>query len=387
MRVALFSEAVPPLHDGSSHALTMLAASLEEEGIPYRVVSGIAPSPDLPWRDAVHKVLSVPFVLQRTYRLSLPFAPTLDAALDRFRPDILHVANPTLLGVYALSYGRRRHLPVVASYHTNYVAYFPYYRLGKLRRFGWWLLRRFHAQCRTTFVPSPSVLHELRRRGIPRLALWQRGVDADRFAPRFRSNELRRSIGAEHEPVLLYVGRLVREKDLDDLVTAVHLLRARGMRFRTVVVGEGPMRAELQGRLPEAHFPGHRTGADLARWYASADLFVFPSTTETFGNVILEAFASGLPVVGAVAPGSMDLVEPGRNGILARPRDPADLADKIQYLLSERVDRAAMGREARRTVRRFDWGAVNRALISGYREAIRAHRSPMEVGAMELAAG
>jgi phosphatidylinositol alpha 1,6-mannosyltransferase len=387
MRVALFSEAVPPIRDGSCYALTQLAASMDAEGIRYRFISGIEPSPELTDRVTVHKVPSVPFPGYGYYRISVPVDPRLDRALDRFRPDIIHAANPTLLGLYALVYGRRRRLPVVTSYHTNYVSYFPYYGLGKLQGLGWWLLRRFHSRCRATYAPSRSTVEALRSRGIPRVDLWPRGVRLDRFGPGFRSEELRRSIGAEALPVLLYVGRLVREKDLADLARAVEILRGRGLRFRTVLVGEGPMGTELRARLPEAVFAGFRMGDDLARWYASADVFVFPSTTETFGNVILEAFASGLPVVGVRASGSQDLIVPGENGLLADPRDPVDFADRVEGLLSDPAGYHAMREGALRTVHRFDWGAINRRLITDYDRVIREHRSPVREGAMELAAG
>jgi len=338
-------------------------------------------------RVTVHKVPSVPFPGYGYYRISVPVDPRLDRALDRFRPDILHAANPTLLGLYALVYARRRRLPVVTSYHTNYVSYFPYYGLGKLQGLGWRLLRWFHSRCHATYAPSRSTLETLRSRGIPRVDLWQRGVRPDRFGPRFRSEELRRSIGAEDRPVLLYVGRLVREKDLADLVRAVEVLRGRGMRFKTVLVGDGPMGPELRARLPEAVFTGYRVGEDLARWYASADLFVFPSTTETFGNVILEAFASGLPVAGVRASGSRDLIVPGENGLLAGPRNPEDFADCVQAMLSDPAGMRAMREGALRTVHRFDWGSINRRLITDYHRVIREHRSPVREGAMELAAG
>lgn len=387
MRVAFFSEAVPPILDGVCRTLSNLSISLDEEQIQYKIFSGVAPSPDLPWRDSVHKVLSVPMPLYRYYRMAIPFAPKLDAALDRFKPHLLHAANPSGLGLYALSYGKRRNVPVVSSYHTNYVSYLPYYRMGELQGLGWWLLRRFHSQCRVTYVPSRSTMRKLQAQRVPRVDLWQRGVHRDQFNPRFRSEELRRSIGAESTPILLYVGRLVREKDLVDLAGAAELLSRRGVRFKLVLVGDGPLRSELRARLPEAHMTGYQTGRDLARWYASADLFVFPSTTETFGNVILEGFASGLPVVGVDAGGSSDLIQPGENGLLARPKDPHDLADKIERILSDPVDHAAMSQGALRTVRNFDWGVINRRLISSYERVIREHRSPVGVGTMELVAG
>jgi len=174
---------------------------------------------------------------------------------------------------------------------------------------------------------------------------------------------------------------------IDDLVAAVKILTRRGLRFRTVIVGDGLMRPELEARLPEAYFTGYQVGADLAAWYASADVFAFPSTTETFGNVILEAFASALPVVAMDSGGSKDLIVPGENGLLARPHDAEDFADKIAALLLDPARRTTMRESALRSAERFDWGEVNRRLIANYRQVIREHRGPIREPAVEMATG
>jgi glycosyltransferase involved in cell wall biosynthesis len=186
-----------------------------------------------------------------------------------------------------------------------------------------------------TYAPSPSSAIALSRKGIKNVDLWQRGINMEKFSPRHRNETLRRSIGAENIPLLLYVGRLVKEKDLDDLVHACHLLRLWGNTFKLVFVGDGPMKKYLMRRLPDAHFAGYQHGPNLSRWYASADIFVFPSTTETFGNVILEAFASGIPAVGVNQGGVADLITPGMDGLLAEPNAPRSLAEQIQILLAE----------------------------------------------------
>jgi glycosyltransferase involved in cell wall biosynthesis len=322
------------------------------------------------WSGRVQVVASLPFLPYDYYRVGLPYFQGIDQALNRFSPDLVHAVSPTFLGMYALGYARRRGIPAVSSYHTRFVSYFPYYGLGGLERFGWGFLRWFYNQFAATYAPSETAARELADHGVASVELWERGIDTARFSPRFRDPALRQRIGADRGPIVLYVGRLVREKDLADLADAATLLRERHQPARFVLVGDGPMRAELERRLPDAHFAGHQAGADLARWYASADFFLFPSTTETFGNVVLEAFASGLPTVGAAAGGVQDLVQPGVNGLLATPRDPRDLADKIEILLRNPSYAARLRRGALETAERYRWPAVNGRLLDSYARTV-----------------
>ncbi|HVO36478.1 MAG TPA: glycosyltransferase family 1 protein, partial [Gemmatimonadales bacterium] len=273
-------------------------------------------------------------------------------------------------GMYGLDVARRRGVPAVGSFHTDFVSYLPFYGLSGFEFQGWRYLRWFYDRCRTTFAPSADTRAKLQRHGIHRVELWERGIDRRAFSPAFRSESLRRQLGAPERPVLLYVGRLVREKNLLDLVAATERLAQLGDRFTLALVGDGPMTAELKRLLPAAHFAGFQQGADLARWYASADLFVFPSTTETFGNVILEAFASGLPVVTVDRGGVRDLVKPGENGVLARPGLPDDFARQIHDLLARPAALRELGAGALQTAARYQWPAVNRRLLDGYRELL-----------------
>jgi glycosyltransferase involved in cell wall biosynthesis len=196
------------------------------------------------------------------------------------------------------------------------------------------------------------------------------------FAPEFRSTSLRADIGAGGIPILLYVGRLGREKNLRFLVRAMHLLAQREIRFRLVIVGRGPMQAELAADLPQALFTGSVEGADLSRWYASADLFVFPSQIETFGNVVLEAFASGLPVVGVDAGGVGEIVTPGVNGLLASPHSPDAFADAVHSLLSEPRTVARMSIDAQLTAAHYRWPDVTRRLLDHYESLVAGRRQP-----------
>jgi len=372
MRVAYFTDSLPPVADGVTRTLSRLAETLETESVDFRFFSAVRPDPALPWSSRVHKVAAVPFPLYPYYRLGLPTAGQLDESLRVFQPDLIHVVSPTPLGMFGLDRAERLGVPVVGSFHTDFCSYLPYYGLARWEPAAWRYLRWFYNRCRVNLAPSPSMAERLREHGVQRVELWQRGIDTRRFSPALRSDALREQVGAGERPLLLYVGRLVREKNLDDLVAAVRALRETvgSNAFRLAVVGEGPHSATLRARLPEAHFAGYQQGAALAQWYASADLFVFPSTTETFGNVILEAFASGLPVVGADACGTRDLVTHGVNGLLARPNDGPDLANRIAELLGDRARLARLGEAAERTALRYQWPAVNRGLLESYRRVI-----------------
>ncbi|MEW5930989.1 MAG: glycosyltransferase family 1 protein [Gemmatimonadota bacterium] len=375
MKIAYFTESLLPHVDGVSRTLAQLFGTLEARGVEFRVYSPFVPGPETSWSGRVRPVRFVRFPLYPDYRVSLPVGHGVGPELDAWRPDLVHVVSPTPMASWAQRWAGRRGVPVVSSFHTHFVSYFRYYGVPALEGFGWRMLRRFYARCARVYAPSRSIIRELEAHGIGRLELWSRGMDTRRFSPAFRDPELRRAVGAdERTPILLLVSRLVKEKDLADLVEMEDLLRARGVLHRLVLVGDGPMRGELEERLPDAHFAGHQTGEALARWYASGDVFVFPSTTETFGNVVTEALASGLPAVVVDRGGPPDQIEPGGNGWIARANDPADLADRVEHLLRDPEARARMGRGAVASARERDWSAINGRLLESYAAVVAGAR-------------
>ncbi|MBN1541510.1 glycosyltransferase family 1 protein [candidate division KSB1 bacterium] len=370
MKVAYFTESLPPNTDGVVRTLVRLAETLEQENVDYQFYSPVKPNDESSLSRRVRKVSSVPFFLYSDYKMGIPYFNGLETNLDRFRPDLIHIVSETLLGHYGLVYAKKRKIPVVSSYHTHFVSYFSYYGFSKVEHLGWQFLQWFHNQCDRTYAPSPSAVQELIDRGIHGVELWQRGVDLAHFSPAKRQLDLRRSIGAEKKPIVLFVGRLVKEKDLDDVVTVNRILMEKGCDFQMVIVGDGPMRGELEEELPNAHYTGYQHGEKLAQWYASSDLFLFPSTTETFGNVILEAFASGLPVVTVDKGGVADIVTDGRDGFVARHNQPHKIADKVQLLLQNPQQRKAMAVEARKSARRYSWSAINKGLLNSYENVL-----------------
>jgi glycosyltransferase involved in cell wall biosynthesis len=352
--------------------MSALMETLRTRGVDFRIVTGGEWDRHAWWADRVFRVPSVGFFLYRDYKVGWPAVPGLTRMLDAFEPELIHAANPTLSGVFAAQYARRQGIPVVTTYHTRFPAYLSYYGLATLEPAIWGYMRWFHRLFDITYAPTEVAARELREQGIGNVQLWSRGVDTARFDPVFRSDALRASVGATPDiPLLLFVGRMVKEKDLADLIGAAELLRARGRRFRLAMVGDGPMRAELERAAPYAHFAGLQVGESLARWYASADVLVFPSTTETFGNVVLEAFASRLPVVGVRRGGVAELVEDGVNGFLAAPQDPQDLADVVDRLLRDPLLRERLRTGAIRAAVERDWTQVNDALLASYDRLIR----------------
>lgn len=372
MRVAYLTESLPPLTDGVARTYTWLAQALDEAGVDFRFYSPCLPAEEKPWRGRVVKQASFAFPLYRYYRVALPSPRAIFAQWDAFRPDLMQVAAPTPLSWLGLWYARRRGLPVVSSYHTHFVDYFPYYHLGALGKAGWGLLRRFHNAGARTYVPSRICLERLRGLGFANLELWERGLDSGSFSPLFGGPEERRRWAGEGELLCLYVGRLVADKDLRILAAALGLARAGGLKLRCVFAGDGPSLPELKRALPQDHFPGFVRGMDLARLYASSDVFVFPSPNETFGNVVLEAMASGLPVVAAASGGPMELVDHGRSGRLVKAGDAGAFAAALCALGKAPGLRRSMGSHGLAISGRYHWRSVHGRLISSYERLLAA---------------
>ena len=372
LRIALFSGNYNYTRDGANQALNRLAKYLLRTGANLRVYSPVVAKPDF---EATGDLVDLPNVRvpvagRGEYRIPLRLGRQAEADLRAFRPNTVHLSSPDPAAHAALRWAKAgsRNLPVLASVHTRFETYPRYYKLGFLEPAVEWGLRRFYRRCDALVAPSESQIAELRaQRMNDDISLWTRGVDREVFDPSRRDMKWRRSLGiADDEVAIAFLGRLVMEKGLDTFADTIVELRRRQVPHRVLVIGDGPARGWFERALPGGVFAGFQTGRDLGRALASADVFFNPSETETFGNVTLEAMASGLPVVAAGATGASSLVTPGTTGQLAPPRDISAFADALTPYCNDAELRASHGTAGEKAARAYGWDAINQAVVDTY---------------------
>jgi glycosyltransferase involved in cell wall biosynthesis len=368
VRLALFADTWTPQVNGVARTLDRLVHALEARGGAVQV---FAPAdPDAAADGRVQRASSRPFWAYPQLRLAWPSAGRVHAMLRTFDPTLVHIATEFGVGLAGRRAAHALRVPHVSSYHTNFTAYAAHYKLGALASAGWHYLRWFHRTARRTYCPTHAVADDLAARGFGHCAVWSRGVDPVRFNPSFRSAEVRVRCGANDETLLVaWVGRLGAEKGLGDALDAVRIAeQARPGHVRMVVVGDGPHDAEMRARAPRcATFTGRLEGAALSAVYASADVFAFPSTTDTFGNVLLEAMASGLPVIGADVGPTRELLADDR-GWLVRPHDVNAFASRLVRLVGDRLALQRARRAALSFAATCTWDRVWDRLFSDYAE-------------------
>lgn len=374
--MALVTGSYNYIADGVALTLNRLVSFLTGQGVEVLVVAPVAKAAAFAHAGEIAAAPSAPIPFRSEYRLALGLTPTLRRRLEAFDPDLVHIATPDLLGHQALAFAQASGRPAVASYHTRYEAYLKDYGLDFLKDFVTHRIRRFYGAFDEVYAPSASMIEALIADGFaPNIHLWSRGVDTARFDPARRSGAVRARLGAdEATPVIAFAGRVVREKRLDILIEVFARLEGAHIPHRAVIIGEGPDRAMLQRRLAGAAFPGFLTGTDLPEAYASADIFLFPSDTETFGAVTLEAMASGLPAVCADATGSRSLVADGVTGFLAPAGDAQAFFAAVARLARDPALRTAMGAAARARSLAFSWEADMAGLLARYERLARALR-------------
>ncbi len=368
MRVTLVTETYFPQVNGVSRTLGQLVRVLKESG---DIVQLVHPNYGEP-ADAQHAKLvrSVSLPFYRELVLPLPPFGGVRRAIDEFAPDIVHIATEATLGLSALRHVIRRKLPVVSSFHTNFDQYTAHYRVGWARGTIWRYLRWFHNRTIETYVPSRTTIAELEARGLKRLVLWPRGVDGRTFRPdRPGRQVVREALGFTPDDVVIgHVSRIAAEKNVGYLAEALEIVARDRPEARILVVGDGPARPGLEKRLgPLARFVGYKSGDELADHYAAADVFAFASLTETFGNVILEAMSSGLPVVAVKAGGPGDTVRSGETGLLVQPNEPPSaFADALKTLVDDAQLRKGMAYQARLYAEGQTWEAIMGGLRERY---------------------
>ncbi|MEU6510247.1 glycosyltransferase family 1 protein [Streptomyces sp. NPDC046942] len=371
MRVVIVTESFPPDVNGVAHCALQTARHLVDRGHSPIVVApapapGSAPDTDAPC--PVVRVPSLPLPGYPQVRVALP-SRRLAAALLDHRADLVHLASPFILGVRGMAAAARLGIPALAVYQTDLAGYARTY-MGAGEAAAWRRIRSVHAAADRTLAPSSAALTDLEAHGVPRVRLWPRGVDTVRFKPEHRDEALRRELAPNGELIVGYVGRLAPEKHVELLAGVCGL---QGV--KVVVVGDGPSHAHLAEALPGAVFLGRRTGHDLARIFASLDLFAHTGPFETFCQTVQEAMASGVPVVAPAAGGPLDLVAHERTGLLVPPCDAAAVTEAVRTLAADPDRRAAYGLAARTMVEGRTWAAVGDQLIGHYYDVLAARRT------------
>jgi len=373
LKIALFTETFLPKVDGIVTRLTKTIQHLVAAGDEVLIFCPEgAPASYLGAR--VVGVPALPLPLYPELKLALP-RPSVSEALEAFGPDLVHVVNPAVLGLGGIWLAKTRNIPLVASYHTHLPKYLEHYGMGMLEPLLWELLKAAHNQAQLNLCTSTAMVDELSAKGIQHTALWQRGVDTELFRPDLRSEAMRQRLHGPYDDtgnLLLYIGRLSAEKQIERIRPVLEALPGT----RLALVGDGPYRQQLE-RLFDGTpttFVGYLAGEELASAYASGDAFLFPSSTETLGLVLLEAMAAGCPVVGARRGGIPDIVSDGANGFLYDPDEVGSLTTAVSNLLGEAATRRALRLAAREEAERWGWAAATEQLRGYYRQVLCQRR-------------
>lgn len=375
LRVAVVTETYPPEVNGVAVTLQQLVLRLQASNHQIQLIRPRQPLDHKERQAGADELLVRGLEIPRypQLRLGMPMKRALVAQWSRQRPDLVHVATEGPLGWSAVQAARQLRLPLSTDFRTNFHAYSQHYGIGWLRKPIAAYLRKFHNLADCTMVPSSDLLQDLCAQGFERLMVVARGVDAARFSPVHRSEALRAQWGvAPDQPVLLSVGRLAREKNLDLLVRSWQAMRARQPDLKLVVVGDGPSRNALAQACPEALLVGAQSGDELARHYASADLFVFPSVTETYGNVTPEALASGLAVLAFDYAAAAELIRHGDNGLLAPRGDETAFLSSAMDMVNNPALVQRLRERGRATTLTQDWGQIARQVEAVWHQLLSA---------------
>lgn len=377
LRLALFSDTFSPQVNGVARTLDRLVKAVRLRGGDVRVFT-----PSDPARTPDPMVVNYPSVAFWAYpqvRLSAPTMGTAMRDLAVWRPTLVHSTDAFGVGLAGLRTARALGVPLVSSYHTSFSAYANFYHLGAFSGIAWKYFRWFHNAGIRTYCPTRAIEREVMDHGFRNTRIWSRGIDAQRFSPGFRSAAMRAELDADDDTVIVaYIGRIALEKGLDVLLKAMHEVRAQagGRRLCFALAGDGPFEATFRRNAPAGtKFVGMIGGDRLSQFYASADLFVFPSVTDTFGNVLMEAMASGLPVLGADSGPTSELLADGR-GSLFPAGNAAALAREILRSADDRAGRMAHAAAGVAYARTRSWDVIFDELITDYRHAEREGTHP-----------
>ena len=375
LRIAVVTETWPPEVNGVAMTLAKLVQGLSHRNHDVQLIRPRQTKTDSPMSDAsLEEVLmrGMPIPRYPELKLGLPSKKTLVKTWTLRRPDVVHIATEGPLGWSALQAAKVLKLPVTSDFRTNFQSYSKHYGVGWLRKPIVAYLRKFHNATACTMVPTRELMRTLSQNGFANLKVVSRGVDTKLFNISKRDTSLRSSWGATDDTkVLISVGRMAPEKNLDQVLKAYEALQVTGQAFKLVMVGDGPLKEQFQKRYPEIIFPGMLSQSNLAAYYASSDLFIFPSQTETFGNVTLEALASGIPVLAFDCAAARDWVQTGVNGWLVAENNPEGFAAQAVTIFNSKDLLDQITQSTRQQVVHLDWDQIAEQVESVFWDAIR----------------
>ena len=374
MKIAFFTETFLPKVDGIVTRLTKTIDNLVQNG--DEVVVFCPEGCPTEYKGAkIIGVAAMPLPLYPELKLGLP-GPAVSDALENFKPDLIHVVNPAVLGLGGIWLAKSNNIPLIASYHTHLPKYLEHYGMGMLEPLLWELLKAAHNQALLNLCTSTAMVEELESKGIKRTALWQRGVDTETFKPEFRNQKMRNKLLGKYpdkNSLLIYVGRLSAEKQIERIKPVLEEIPDACL----ALVGDGPYRNQLEKIFEntQTNFIGYLSGEELASAYASGDIFLFPSSTETLGLVLLEAMAAGCPVIGANKGGIPDIINDGVNGCLYNPdgvdQGKSSLIEATKKILNNNTKKEDMRIEARKESEKWNWNQATLQLKKYYDQTLK----------------
>ncbi|MCI5071658.1 glycosyltransferase family 1 protein [bacterium] len=367
--------------DGSARSLIQLSKSLSKQGIEHMVFSPCVDKFDSSHL-SVFEVTSIPIFFYPEYKVGF-FSKKVRLALEQFKPNIIHVSTPDLTGHGAAKYAKKHDIPLLASFHTHFPSYLPYYKLGFLQNWLWKKLRQHYNQCHAVFTPTKIIQDELLSHGITgldkskenhALKIWSRGIDEEQFSPDKRNVTLRQSWGGDDKFYVLYVGRMVWYKNLECIRKVYDDLSLHKpelfKKIKFCFVGDGPAKEALKNQMPKAHFFGSIKPEKIGQYYASADVLFFPSTTETFGQVVQEALASGCPAMVSNQGGCQEIVKASQAGYIFSQDDIQAYSASIQELVVNLNKRQNLKEKALAYAKTKQWDQVNQVVIDVYKDLL-----------------
>lgn len=366
MKILIYAGTFIKNQDGVARATYRLVQTLLNQNIQVLVLAPKATPQNRPGL-TIYEVPSVPCPLYKDYHMAIPNGKII-RWIKGFKPDIIHIATPDFIGIQILQFAKIAHIPVVSIHHTDFCEYLPYYNLSFLQEFFWDVFTKFYNFTERTFAPTEEIKKKLESRGVKHVSVWSRGIDREAFHPKFRSELLRTRWNAKNKKVIMYVGRFVWYKDLRIVYKVYQRFQDRiDKDIVFVMVGSGPVEPILRKKMPKAKFTGYLQGKSLSKVFASGDIFLFPSTTETFGQVIQEALSSGMPAVVSNKGGCQEIIQKSHGGIIAKAKNVDEFYEAVKELVDNHTTYNQVRSNGLKYAKKRTWEKINLELVRKYR--------------------